>query len=316
MTEYNIKYIKTRQKAAILKSIVYLFLFSFTLTMTIIYPNHMNRAVVNGLHLAAYTIIPSLFPLMVLSDFITSSNIFQNSFLSKAISKLFGLPPSCASAFVLGNLCGFPIGAKTINNQYLSGIIKKEDAERALGLVSNPSPAFVISGVGCGMLGSVKHGIALYFTLFFSTVIIGLLNRAKQLKSINKCETPEQNFVLSESILKSANSCVYLGAVIIFFSYIIGLIEIFAKSELIATLASIFLEMSNATKSACMTFGNSRFLLPILAFSLAFSGFSVHMQTSAMIDKSLGMRCYYVEKIEEGLISMMIALALCALFKL
>ena len=272
------------------------------------YPNEIKAGIIDGTKLALYGVIPAIFPFMILSDMITASKAFDNGIISYAISVVFGVPREASSSIILGNICGFPLGAKIITDRYRLGIISREDAERVIGIATNPSLAFVISGVGAGMLGSTKDGVLLYFSLILSTAITGALYRRKHISSRNIRLINGQKFNLSESTKSAAINSLYVGAFIVFFSYIINMLKALLSSELFVSLVSVILEITSATQELIDIFSNKLILLPLIAFALGFSGFSVHMQVSALINSEYSMRLYYTEKLTEGVIAAVICM--------
>ena len=68
-----------------------------------------------GLKLCVSTVIPSLFPFMVLSELIVSSGavVPVGKLLSRPFRWLFGIRGEGSVAVLLGALCGFPVGAKS-----------------------------------------------------------------------------------------------------------------------------------------------------------------------------------------------------------
>ena len=104
----------------------------------------------NGLLLCANTIIPSLFPFMVLSEIAISAGIgdLLAKYLRAPMSRLFGISGEGACAFLLGILCGFPVGAKSAVSLYDKGKISKQECEKLLSICNIPSMSFVVNIVG------------------------------------------------------------------------------------------------------------------------------------------------------------------------
>jgi nucleoside recognition membrane protein YjiH len=73
--------------------------------------SYMNR----GLLLCVRTVIPSLFPFMVLSEWMvaTGCGCLLGRLCEKPMRRLFGISGAGACALVMGLICGFPIGTKT-----------------------------------------------------------------------------------------------------------------------------------------------------------------------------------------------------------
>ena len=133
----------------------------------------------DGLRVCASVVIPSIFPLMVLSEMIVSliGSSISSSFIQRPFRKLFGINGSGAVAMILGYMCGFPIGAKCSASLYRRGAISKKEYERLLCFCNVPGPAFLISTVGFSTFGNKSFGIALYCTTVISSVIFGIITR-------------------------------------------------------------------------------------------------------------------------------------------
>ena len=102
-------------------------------------------------------LIPSLFPFMVLSSFITRSGI--SSVLGKIFSpfaKLFHMPSEAGLPLFLSFIAGYPVGASTASRLHSDGVLDKDDAFRMMCFAVCGGPAFIIKAVGQGMLGSTK----------------------------------------------------------------------------------------------------------------------------------------------------------------
>lgn len=275
--------------------------------IALIFSKQISLAVIDGMKLAAFSIIPSIFPFFILSDMLRSLPVKENSnCVSRVTKRLLGINSSELGAFLCGNICGFPIGVGYASNLYIEGKISKERCERLIGISSNPSIAFVISGVGVGLLGSLNYGILLYASIITATLITGALFKIDG-KSINTDEKIKQSFDLVVSIKNAAYSSISVSAYIIFFSTIIGIISSIINSAFATAVISIFLEVGNASKLLSnIVFLPSNISLALIAFSLAFSGISVHMQSRSVLHEDISMRTYYKMKLCEGVIAFLI----------
>lgn len=95
------------------------------LIMLIFLPEVSFEYMKSSLKLCAQSLVPSLFPFMVISDFLVSGSsdgIFKR-LLCKPIQLIFGTSCDGAFAALLGLLCGFPIGAKSALKLYEDGRI-------------------------------------------------------------------------------------------------------------------------------------------------------------------------------------------------
>ena len=125
---------KTNTKKRNTEDILFVFLTLCLTLLVLCRPNDTAEAVRTALSLCAKTVIPSLFPFMVISELIASLGIarWAGKIFSKPFHALFGINGSGASALILGILCGFPIGAKCAVSLYGSGQLSKEQTERLL----------------------------------------------------------------------------------------------------------------------------------------------------------------------------------------
>ena len=139
--------------------------------LCIVFNTEVKRSVLYGIRLSAGSIIPSVFPFFVISDYIYQSSIFEKKgFFSRIYEFIFGLPSCTLPAFLLGNICGFPIGAKCINDLYRDGMISGKDAQRLLIISNNPSVAFTVSAIGAGVFRDLRYGILLYAATLLSFI--------------------------------------------------------------------------------------------------------------------------------------------------
>lgn len=132
-----------------------------------------------GLTLCVNTVIPSLFPFMVISELLVGSGAGEalGRILARPMRWLFGASGAGSSAVVLGSLCGFPVGASTAVSLYDHNLISKRECEHLLTFVSNPSSAFLITAVGVSMYGNRRLGVILYAVVLGCGLFMGLLSR-------------------------------------------------------------------------------------------------------------------------------------------
>ncbi|MGN1443987.1 MAG: hypothetical protein ACI4XE_09085, partial [Acutalibacteraceae bacterium] len=152
----------------------------FTLAaVTLALPEQSAAGVRDGLALCFKTVIPALFPFMVISSFLVQSNITAklDRLLSRLTFFLFRQPSCTGSVIFLSLISGFPVGAELVRQLYENKKISKSQGQRLLLFCVNPGPAFVISCVGAGMLGSQMIGIIIFVSAALSSVILGFLTR-------------------------------------------------------------------------------------------------------------------------------------------
>lgn len=275
---------------------------------------YMNR----GLLLCVRTIIPSLFPFMVLSELIVSGGLSESlpRFLTRPLERLFGLPAIGCCAALLGMLCGFPVGAKCASLAYERGALTKKETERVLCFSNNPSSAFLISAVGVSLWGNHRFGTALYGVILASSVITGIFSNVFQKKkeketlSPSFCTaptTPLSGASLFSTAIRSATwSILLVSAYVVFFSTLMGSLELvlggFSVGANVRAAIFCLLELSGGMSTAA-TLENAHFAALLSAFAAGWSGLSVHCQVLSVCDgKGLSFRGYFLSKLVQGAI--------------
>ena len=101
-----------------------------------------TSSISEGIALCMQTVIPSLFPFLILSKIINNCFIGESIFIMKPICRICKIPTGTESILLIGLMSGYPVGAKLVAQAYAAGNITKTDAMRLLGFCSNAGPAF------------------------------------------------------------------------------------------------------------------------------------------------------------------------------
>ena len=288
------------------KRIKTMLVFLFSISLLITKQALVKKAVEGSLKLCASAIIPAVFPFMILTDyFLYGFTLSTDSKLTKLFEKAFAINGMGAVPFLIGNICGFPIGAKISSLMKKNGCISENEYQRLIPLCTNPSLAFVISGVGSGIRRSLTDGLILYFSLILSTALTGLIWRSKKTASHFHQELKIDCFSLSESIKNASICCVYVTSYVVFFSIVIGVISIPKLPLVIKLIASSLLEIGNAAYLISQSQELIAFSLPLTAFALGFSGISVYLQAAVFSDAKIS-SVYFKMKVTEGFLAFLI----------
>ncbi len=306
----NFLSLKTKNISKKRKDIFTLLAFSLSAFLIIIKQNIVRDAIKMSLKICISAIIPAVFPFMVLSDFlICNFSINENSRLSRLFSQSLSIKAIGLLPFLIGNICGFPLGAQMATRLYEEDYITRDEYERLVPLCSNPSVAFVISGVGAGMRSSLKEGIILFIAILVATIISGIVWRNKCSASDFHSNFAYKPFSLASSIRTAAISTIYVSAYIVFFSILVSFLEFIKMPVLLHITIVSLLEIGNAS-SVIASSDTGWLSMPLTAFSLAFSGLSVYMQVLCFSPKDIRNSYYIKMKLTEGVIAFVIALAL------
>ena len=270
-----------------------------------------------GLRLCTQTVIPSLFPFMVVSELLVESGAGEalGKFFSRLMRRIFGLSGAGGSAVFLGSLCGFPIGAKTAVSLYDRNMISKSELEHLLTFSNNPSSAFLINAVGISLFSSRRLGLILYGIVMLSSFVVGFIMRFF-LKRTDAPAThkhyptglhPGGIQMFTDAVTHAANGMLLICAYVVFFSAITGslscMIDKFGSLPPTAhALLFGFLELSGGVSDA-VNIPNLSTALVAVAVITGWSGLSVHCQIMTLCSgRGISFKPYILAKVSQGIL--------------
>ena len=283
-------------------------------------PDNAIRYVHAGLRLCAKTIIPTLFPFMVLSELIVSGGTLRvmAATISSPFRKLFRLPEAGCCAVLLGMICGFPIGARCAMIAYREGQLSREETERVLAFSNMPSSGFLITAVGVSLWGNRAFGIALYVSVLLSATVTGILFAHLPKRGTSVAErivlapTKERKGVtlFTEAVRSSGQSMLTVCCYVIFFSALMGTLrpvtDALRLPESVCAAIGCSLELSGGMSLAA-GLTDPQIAAMLCAFAAGWSGLSVHCQVISVCDGyGLRFRLYFLGKLLQS--------SLCPLF--
>ncbi len=277
----------------------------------------ISHSVKSALSLCSGVIIPSVFPFMIVSDFLYAYMSFSSaSIIGDVFERIFKINRVGIYPFVLGMLCGFPLGVKCTAELYRDGKLTRDEAERLIGFCNNTGPAFLVSGIGLGLRKNALDGLILYFVMVISAIITGVVFSLKsKIVSEERCSFTGASFSFTSSIKNAGVNTLHICSYLTFFACIVGMLRNTIGENYIYLSFIPFLEVGSATSILSKTkLLSSRLSLALSSFAVGFSGLSVHMQALSFIsDTDIRTRKYFLMKLFEGIISFTITLILCAL---
>lgn len=275
--------------------------------------------VVSGIHTCLGTLIPSLFPFILLACLCTNSHAAQVLFrpLSPVMRHVFRLPACAAPAVLLGLTAGYPTGAKITANLYAAGKLTREQTARLLCFCTAPGYAFAAAYTGGLLLRSDRIGLNLFFACALAPLLLGLiLSRFadKPEKSLKSPESAPCGIV--SAVQDGTKATVSLCGFVIVFSMLLAVLHDAGIFQFLCGFLSRFgftVPLSGAllTMGLEITAGVSQCVywhLPIyfLAFGLGFSGVCIHLQIFSFFHKAglpLSKTRYVLARFLNGLLS-------------
>ena len=268
-----------------------------------------------ALALCARSVIPALFPFLVVSTLLLRLGFGELAapWLAGLMEPLFRVDGVGSSALLLGLVGGYPIGPRTTAELYRQGALRRDEAERLLTFSNNSNPVFLISVLGLGVFGSVRVGIWLWLIHLLSALLTGLCFRQYQTGPAGpRNATRSSPFhavsfssALVESVRSACSGMLSVCAFVLFF-YVLA-----------RPLSSLSFPLGPALVGATELFSLTplltadRFGFVLAAAASGWGGLSVLCQTAAVLEGSgLSPRPCVLGKAVQGLFSLGLALLL------
>jgi len=279
----------------------------------------------DGLLVCGNVLIPSLFPFMVLSGFISRSGYARilSAPLIPITTKVFKLPAHMGVVVLLSLVGGYPVGARMVAGLLEDGEIDIPTAQRMLCFCVNCGPSFLISAVGVGMLMSKAAGVILFATQTLATLLIGAAVSFRVKPPAGKGKTAANlggASVFVPAVTGASSSMLTMCAFAVLFSGVLALVR---SSGLVALLAGIlpakepviravicgFFEVTSGCLSACALGGTLGFGL--ISVFVSFSGLSVLFQIISCFEKvKVSFRRFISARLVHAMLSTAMALPL------
>jgi sporulation integral membrane protein YlbJ len=285
------------------------------------------------------TLIPSLFPFLVLSSLVISlgGGAALSRRLEPLMRPLFRVSGAGSLPLLLGLLGGYPVGARTIRQMYDSGSLSRSEANRLLRFCNNCGPAFLLSTAGVAVFGSIRAGWLLWLGHVLSAFLLGILlpgsKSEEGYRSLRRSQ-PSSHFAdaLVSSVTGAGRSMLQLCAFVVTFSVLLRLLAASGVLGVLSSGLSVLLSPLGISRDTCITLLTGGLeltrgilalsgaavtpaALALAAFLLAWGGISVHCQTLAVLSGSdLSFGAYVAAKGLQGVLAAVLTYFLAVLF--
>lgn len=248
------------------------------------------EGIVLGIKLWNYSLFPSIFPILIISDFLICTDFvyYVDLCFGNLFRRVFRVSSYGSYVFIMSMFSGCPSNAKYINDLLKNKVINGDEAIKILSMCLFYNPLLIIAITPYLKL---NEQFLLLGGNFVCNVIIGLLNR-NYLCNISTSSFKVNKFNLVNSISNSINTLLLiLGSITLFmglsyilpFSHplIIGLLEITSGLNLINTLMI-----------------DKFYMLIYTAIMMSFGGLSILIQIKSILkDANLDYSLYYKSRI-------------------
>lgn len=187
------------------------FLILLCLIFMIFHADLVTKGAASGLLLWYSSVVPALFPFMVLSSVLSASGGVQALMRPfPVIFRFAGLSADGWYVLLTGLLCGCPMGAKTCADLYAEGRISSGEAKFLFALCNHPSPMF-LAGFVCPMFASqvpLSYFVfSIYAPLLLLAVPASLIYRREHVRAsfpasiTAKAQTKHSEIALNAAIM-------------------------------------------------------------------------------------------------------------------
>ncbi len=226
------------------------FLSAAVLTVYIILDNDtVVSGAKKGVDLCLYTIVPSLFPMLILTIFASNIEIPRNlkKMLMQPLCLMTGSSVDAGICYLFGAISGYPVGVKTASALFRDGKISIEEARRAAICNINPGIAFSVLVVGKNFTGSIELGAILYISVTLSDYLLlsllRLSNKTVVKESVGGSISLAPGDALIFAVEKAIRNTAVMSGWIVAFSALFAFIIADRKNS----AALLFLEVTNGT---------------------------------------------------------------------
>ena len=268
---------------------------------------------IEAMSMCIYMIIPTLFPFFICSGLLIYSGFCERlaAVFRFCMMPLFRVSPAGSSAFVLGIVSGYPLGAVTAGELFQNGYLTKTEAQRLLAFCNNSGPLFILGSVGIAMYSKLRYGVILYIIHILSAITVGIIFSFYKRNTYTAPKTvmtsPERSVgeIFSIALQNAISTILTVCGAVIFFSIISRLLlDMLPVSGALGSVAAGMCEFVTGTRMVSDLDINIAQKLVISAFIIGFAGLSVHVQVLAVISKyRLSLAPYIIGKLLHGIIA-------------
>ena len=251
-----------------------------------------------GIQLCLKTLIPSVFPFIFIGGFLCAA---IRTIRCPLIEKCLKIPRYGFGYLLTGLICGYPVGAKTLQDAYRSGQIDRATASRMCCFCNNAGPAFII-GVLASVFSSWKVSLIIWMIQILSAVITGIL-----LPNSTDTDFPVQNTSDINMYLQMKNTLSAVASIcgwVILFKVILSYMDIWilpSLPKLTQCLLAGLLELANGLCMLSLIESDALRFIAATAM-LSFGGMCVYFQTKSLASELVD-KHYILCKILQSLIA-------------
>ena len=202
-----------------------------------------------------------------------------------------------ALAVIMGNLCGYPIGAKIINDFVISNCMSEQRGNHLLAMASQASPMFLIGYVFRHFLSDKLPLFVFLAAIYLPVALYYLLFRCFSKKeSVNQMTSCRKNIPFRDTFMHSVEIMVNIGIYVIIFSILLSILLPFCHKDS-TKLPLFFLEITTGLQLIGNTAYSETLQICLLCTLSAFGGMCSAYQIKGVLQyKNAHIKRYLMDK--------------------
>lgn len=274
--------------------------------LSLIFHTEVINGTSSGLLLWYQSLIPALLPFIIITNAL--SEIHTYDILAKHFQKI---SPNIYkhTAVILGNLCGYPIGAKILNDFVNEGHISPFEANELLSVSSQASPMFLL-GYVYKLLPEEYIPLPIFLSIIYLPVlalyiIIKLRDRKTNVKltqenlSVIKpsIKAYSTDISLSGTFMQAVRTIVIIGIYVIIFSILICILIPRCHNN-VNSCAIAFLEITNGLRLISSINISTKIQSALIISLTSFGGLCTAFQIKSVLEYSeASIKKYLLDKL-------------------
>ena len=269
-----------------------------------------NRTALSGMHhgldICINTLIPSIFPFMVLSNILTGNVSGTQGLIMEKLGRFCKVPQGSEMLLLTGFLGGYPVGAQNAAQLYRDGLISREDAHRMCIFCNNAGPSFLFC-ILLPIFSDFETVLLLWVIQMFSAILLGHFYPGGAHRST--IIRTEHSRTVADSLSMSIHAMAKVCGWVLVFRMLLEFLEnwfLWLLPSELQVLVTGVLELSNGCLSLAGVQNESiRFF--IASVLLSFGGICICMQTFSVCPKEI-QKGYCTGKILHSVLSAVLSL--------
>lgn len=243
-------------------------------------------AMQSGIEICLYTLIPSLFPFMVLCRLIVGNSAGNTGPVLSAAGHFCKIPPGCEVLLVTGILGGYPVGAQSVSDLYVQGRIRREDARRMVVFCNNAGPSFLFGILG-PLFSDMQTVLLLWAVQITSMLLTGYILPESKQEPFPVEQYP--SVTLSQALQSSIRGMVSVCGWVLLFRLFLEYLRKWILHPLpvpVQVFITGLLELSNGCIALTQA-GSEPLRFLLASVMLSFGGLCICLQTASVCSREI-----------------------------